>query len=146
MGIGAALISSTLTRSRCEQHPAMSKPTTTDANTAAALETLRLLGAQPELSQRQLSQALGLSLGKTHYVLRALLDKGLLKAENFKRSDNKVAYAYLLTPKGIKAKLRMTRQFLARKETEFELLQATIAQLRREVDPEGSAEHPRSKP
>lgn len=104
--------------------------------------TLRLLAAQPELSQRQLSQALGLSLGKTHYVLHALLDKGLLKIENFRRNDNKLAYAYLLTPKGLREKLRLTRSFLARKEEEFELLQTTIAQLRLEVQhtqPPGSS-------
>lgn len=108
-------------------------PSTTDTDAAASLEALRLLAAKPELSQRQLSQALGLSLGKTHYLLHALLDKGLVKIENFKRSDNKMAYAYLLTPKGLKAKIQFTRAFLARKEAEFKLLQSTIAQLRQEV-------------
>ena len=108
-------------------------PATIDTDAAAQLDTLRLLAAQPELSQRQLSQALGLSLGKTHYVLHALLDRGLVKIENFRRNDNKLAYAYLLTPKGMKEKLRMTRSFLARKEAEFELLQSTIARLRHEV-------------
>src|SRR5512146_869315 len=102
---------------------------TVDADTAASLETLRLLAERPELSQRQLSQALGLSLGKTHYVLHALLDKGLVKISNFRRNDNKLAYAYLLTPKGMKEKLRLTSRFLARKEAEFELLRTTIAQL-----------------
>lgn len=106
-----------------------------DADAAASLEALRLLAEQPELSQRQLSRALGLSLGKTHYILHALLDKGLVKIQNFKRSDRKMAYAYLLTPKGISTKLHLTRSFLARKEAEFELLRATIAQLRREVQP-----------
>ena len=104
-----------------------------DADTARALEAMRLLAARPELSQRELSRALGLSLGKTHYVLHALLDKGLVKIRNFRRNDNKLAYAYLLTPKGVKAKLQLTRRFLARKEAEFELLQTTIAQLRHEV-------------
>jgi EPS-associated MarR family transcriptional regulator len=105
----------------------------TDADTARALEAMRLLAARPELSQRELSRALGLSLGKTHYVLHALLDKGLVKIRNFRRNDNKRAYAYLLTPKGVKTKLQLTRRFLARKEAEFELLQTTIAQLRHEV-------------
>ena len=108
-------------------------PPPADADTALSLEAMRLLAAQPELSQRELSRALGLSLGKTHYVLHALLDKGLLKIENFRRNDNKVAYAYLLTPKGVREKLRLTRSFLARKEAEFEHLQFTIAQLRAEV-------------
>ena len=104
-----------------------------DSDTAATLEALRLLAAQPQLSQRQLSRELGLSLGKTHYVLHALLDKGLLKIENFKRSDNKSAYAYLLTPKGFRTKVQMTRAFLIRTENEFERLRATIASLRQEV-------------
>jgi len=104
-----------------------------DPDTAATLDALRLLAAQPELTQRELSKALGLSLGKTHYVLHALLDKGLVKIENFRRADNKKAYAYLLTPKGVKAKLQLTRRFLARKEAEFELLRTTIANLRNEV-------------
>jgi EPS-associated MarR family transcriptional regulator len=112
-----------------------SQSSISDADAAASLEALRLLAEQPELSQRQLSRALGLSLGKTHYILHALLDKGLVKIQNFKRSDRKMAYAYLLTPKGISTKLQLTRSFLARKEAEFELLRATIARLRREVQP-----------
>lgn len=99
----------------------------------SSLSVLRLLAEQPNLSQRALSRALGLSLGKTHYLLHALLDKGLIKAQNFKRNDNKLAYAYLLTPKGLREKLAMTRSFLARKEIEFEELQATIDALRQEV-------------
>jgi EPS-associated MarR family transcriptional regulator len=98
-----------------------------------ALEALRLLASDPHMSQRRLSQAMGLSLGKTHYVVHALLERGLVKIDNFKRSDRKLAYAYVLTPKGLKEKLRLTRFFLQRKEAEFELLQATIAQLRQEV-------------
>lgn len=111
-------------------------PTLNDAETAVTLDALRLLAERPELSQRQLSQALGLSLGKTHYVLHAMLDKGLVKIENFKRSDHKLAYAYLLTPKGLREKVRLTRAFLARKEAEFTTLQATIARLRQEVQQE----------
>lgn len=104
-----------------------------DGDSAALLEALRALSTDPQLSQRQLSQALGLSLGKTHYVLHALLDKGLVKVQNFRRSDNKLAYAYLLTPKGMNEKLAMTRAFLARKEAEFEELHSTIEQLRLEI-------------
>jgi EPS-associated MarR family transcriptional regulator len=113
-----------------------------DADTDRALEAMRLLAVRPELSQRELSRALGLSLGKTHYVLHALLDKGLVKIRNFRRNDNKLAYAYLLTPKGVKAKLQLTTRFLVRKEAEFELLQTTIAQLRHEV----SAAHRAGEP
>lgn len=100
---------------------------------AARLAALRLLAEQPQLSQRELSAALGLSLGKTHYVLHALLDKGLVKASNFTRSDRKLAYAYVLTPSGLREKLRLTRGFLSRKEHEFEMLKTTIADLRAEL-------------
>lgn len=101
---------------------------------ATRLAVLRLLALQPTLSQRELSIALGVSLGKTHYLLHAFLDKGLLKARNFHRSDNKVAYAYILTKKGLSEKLRMTRSFLMRKEMEFENLRCTIDSLRIELD------------
>jgi EPS-associated MarR family transcriptional regulator len=101
--------------------------------TEATLDALRLLAERPELSQRQLSRELRLSLGKTHYVLHALLDKGLVKIKNFKRSDNKLAYAYLLTPKGLRERLQLTRDFLACKEVEFERLRQTIAELREEL-------------
>lgn len=99
----------------------------------AHLAALRLLADRPQLSQRELSASLGLSLGKTHYVLHALLDKGLVKARNFKRSDNKLAYAYVLTPSGLGEKLRLTRAFLARKEQEYVSLCSQIAALRSEL-------------
>ena len=101
---------------------------------APQLALLRVLSEKPDMSQRELSRALGLSLGKTHYVLHALLDRGLVKARNFTRSDNKMGYSYFLTPKGLVEKLQMTRNFLRRKEVEFARLQATIAALRAEVD------------
>jgi len=101
---------------------------------AASLAVLRLLEADPSLTQRGLSRALGLSLGKTHYVLHALLDKGWVKVGNFRRSDHKVAYAYVLTPSGLREKLRLTRNFLKRKETEYERLQTVIAELRADLE------------
>lgn len=107
---------------------------TVDAEVSATLETLRVLADRPDLTQRQLSQALGLSLGKTHYVLHALLDKRLVKIENFNRSNNKLAYAYLLPPSGIKAKARLTREFLSRKIYQFETLRVEIEALRREAE------------
>lgn len=115
---------------------------TSEGEAALMLEALRLLEGDPQLSQRQLSRALGLSVGKTHYVLHALLGKGLVKVQNFRRSDNKMAYAYLLTPEGVREKLAMTREFLARKEAEYVRLQSTIEQLRREIQaarPSGAA-------
>jgi len=92
----------------------------------------------PEASQRSLAVRLGVSLGKVNYCMRALIDKGWVKVENFRRSDNKWAYAYLLTPSGAVAKMRLTRDFLARKEQEFESLQAEIDALRMEVAAQGS--------
>jgi EPS-associated MarR family transcriptional regulator len=100
----------------------------------ARLAVLRLLAERPDITQREMSKALGLSLGKTHYVLHALLDKGLVKARNFTRSDRKSAYAYVLTPRGIVEKVRLTKAFLARKEAEFDLLRRTIATLKDELD------------
>lgn len=98
---------------------------------------LRLLEQDPNLSQRALSQQLGISLGKTHYVLQALLGKGLLKMRNFERSDHKLAYSYLLTPAGMLEKARMTRDFLRRKEDEFQTLRRVIDQLHRELEADG---------
>jgi EPS-associated MarR family transcriptional regulator len=103
------------------------------ADDAAQLQVMRLLQAQPTLSQRELAQALGLSLGKVNYCLRALMDRGWVKANNFRRSNNKMAYAYVLTPRGLREKLAMTRRFLAAKEAEFERLRTTIDGLRAEL-------------
>lgn len=94
---------------------------------------LRLLEADPQLSQRDLAHQLGISLGKVNYCLRALIEKGWVKAANFRRSSNKVAYAYLLTPRGIEEKARVTAQFLMRKVAEYEALEKEIENLRREV-------------
>jgi EPS-associated MarR family transcriptional regulator len=107
---------------------------------AARLAVLRILSEQPNLSQRELSRDLGLSLGKTHYLLHALLDKGLVKARNFRRSDRKLAYAYVLTPGGLREKLRLTREFLAHKESEYLALRLTIDALRAELAQQGSGE------
>lgn len=76
---------------------------------------------------------LGISLGKTNYCLKALIDKGLVKARNFHRNPNKLGYAYLLTPEGIQAKVRITRAFLQRKRAEFEALEEEIWRLSEEV-------------
>lgn len=100
---------------------------------SADLDLLRLLERHPEYSQRQLSSELGVSLGKTHYLLKALLDKGLVKAQNFRRADNKLAYLYVLTPTGGLQKMQLTRSFLARKEQEFVSLREQIAALRGEL-------------
>lgn len=94
---------------------------------------LRLLEAQPELSQRDLARGLGTSLGKLNYCLNALIDKGWVKVRNFRNNRNKLGYAYLLTPRGIEHKATITGQFLQRKMAEYEALKGEIEQLRREV-------------
>jgi EPS-associated MarR family transcriptional regulator len=94
---------------------------------------LGLLAQRPDISQRQLSRELGVSLGKTNYCLQALLQKGWIKVENFKNSRNKIAYTYLLTPEGIDRKARIAVRFLKRKTAEFEAIKQEIEQLRREV-------------
>lgn len=102
------------------------------------LQLLRLLEDNPRVSQRELAQSLGISLGKANYCLRALIGKGLVKARNFRDSDNKRAYLYVLTPQGIEARARLTARFLARKISEYESLKAEIEQLRREVSTQAS--------
>lgn len=102
------------------------------------LKVLRLLEANPRMSQRELAQALGASLGKTNYCLKALLDKGLLKMQNFQSSKRKLAYAYLLTPAGISEKSAITARFLRRKMEEYELLKADIESLQQETYENGN--------
>ena len=97
------------------------------------LRILRLLTESPDLSQRELAHRLGLSLGKMNYCLRALIDKGWVKVNNFRNSQNKLAYAYVLTPSGFRAKGSATTAFLRRKQEEFAELESQIAELRREV-------------
>ena len=97
-------------------------------------ELLRQLTTHPEASQRNLASRLGISVGKLNYCLRALIEKGWVKVKNFRRSDNKLAYAYVLTPSGAAAKLFLARQFLASKEREYEVLVAEIQTLRMELD------------
>lgn len=94
---------------------------------------LRTLEANPRTSQRELADSMGMSLGKANYCLKALLDKGLIKMQNFRNSRNKLAYAYLLTPAGVAAKTSLTARFLKRKMAEYEALRVEIEELRREV-------------
>ena len=94
---------------------------------------LKILEQQPNLTQRQLSQALGISLGKTNYLLKSLIDVGWIKLDNFQSSDNKWGYAYFLTPTGVAEKAAITLRFLKRKKQEYDNLQTEIAKLQREV-------------
>jgi EPS-associated MarR family transcriptional regulator len=95
---------------------------------------LRLLQDSPDVSQRELAHKLGVSNGKLHYCMRALIDKGLVKLGNFAHSKHHMGYAYLLTPKGMAQKARMASTFLKRKLTEYEALRAEIAALQGESE------------
>ena len=86
------------------------------------LEILRNIEANPNVTQRQMAKDLGMSLGKTNYLIQALLAKGFIKINNFKRSDNKLGYLYLLTPKGIETRTKLTLLFLQRKSEEYNKL------------------------
>ncbi|MRH78493.1 MarR family EPS-associated transcriptional regulator [Spiribacter sp. C176] len=99
---------------------------------------LNVLHEDPNMSQRALARELGVSLGKANYCLRALGAKGLIKLQNFQQSNRKLRYAYLLTPKGIEEKTRLTWRFLRRKEAEYEALEQEIAQLRASVEGRGT--------
>jgi len=94
---------------------------------------LKLIEANPDISQRELARQMGVSLGKANYCLKALMEKGFVKLENFRNSSNKLAYAYLLTPAGLEEKARVTLAFLRRKEREYETIKDEISRLRVEV-------------
>ena len=96
-------------------------------------KVIKLIEQDAEISQRELSRELGVSLGKVNYCLRALIDKGWVKAKNFKNSQNKLAYRYVLTPEGIQKRTELTSRFLKRKLAEYDRLQLEIKNLRDEV-------------
>lgn len=101
---------------------------------------LKLLAEEPQISQRDLARRLSISVGKANYCLSALVEKGLVKIDNVRKVGNKLAYAYLLTPRGIEEKTRITVGFLQRKMREYGDLQQEIEVLRREVMATGSGE------
>ena len=101
------------------------------------LKVIRLLETNSQLSKREMAKSLGVSLGKLNYVLNALIEKGVVKTQNFTRSDNKRAYAYLLTTKGLAEKASLTRNFLYRKIEEYDLIKKEIAELRKEINNTG---------
>lgn len=102
---------------------------------------MRALERNPRLSQRELARELGISLGKANYCLKALIEKGLVKARNFSSNPNKMGYAYILTPSGIEEKASITMRFLRRKVDEYERLEREIEHLRREVAAFHGTEH-----
>lgn len=99
---------------------------------------MRLVEAQPDISQRDLAEKLGISLGALNYCLNALMDKGFVKLENFQNSKHKFKYAYILTPSGIAEKVSITGRFLKRKLQEYEALKAEIDSLKSQVRKESA--------
>jgi EPS-associated MarR family transcriptional regulator len=100
---------------------------------AAHYAVMRLIQETPDISQRQLAQKLGISASSVNYCLKALVNKGWVKMQNFSKSRRKLSYAYLLTPQGLTEKAVLTQQFLSRKQAEYEALKAEIEQLQAEV-------------
>ncbi len=90
---------------------------------------LSLLEQNPDMSQRDLAKALGVSLGGVNYSLKALMDRGMVKVQNFSKSERKLAYAYVLTPQGLAEKTKLTARFLKRKMEEYEALKSEIDSL-----------------
>ena len=110
------------------------KPLGGTAPDVSMLHALRLLEVRPDRTQREMARELGMSLGKANYVLRALLAKGLVKAQSFQRNANKRGYVYLLTAEGAAAKARLTREFLALKIREYDALRLEIDRLTHESE------------
>jgi MarR family transcriptional regulator, temperature-dependent positive regulator of motility len=100
---------------------------------AAETQVLRDISKNPHISQREIASRNGISLGKANYIIRSLIEKGHVKLHNFKESKNKKGYMYLLTPKGITAKARLTAEYLGIKMKEYEKLQRELNELKKEV-------------
>lgn len=94
----------------------------------------KLVEENPDMSQRELAKLMGISVGKLNYCLKALIDIGMIKMGNFARSQHKLGYVYILTPMGIAEKSKVTARFLARKEAEYEALEAELNSLRAEAE------------
>lgn len=104
-----------------------------DVNNLLSFQVIKVLEKAPEQSQRALSEQCGVSLGSVHYCLNALIEKGYVKAKNFRNAQNKLAYAYVLTPSGLNLKKELTVAFLKRKQAEYEALQKEITALKKEL-------------
>ena len=105
------------------------KKTKNNSRADMRLRVVRLLNDDPALSQRDIAERLNVSLGSVNYCVKALIEKGWVKVNNFRRSDNKLGYAYVLTPYGVAQKIVQSKQFLQRKINEYEQLKAEIASL-----------------
>ena len=100
----------------------------------ARFRVLSLVQKHPHLSQREVAQMLGVSLGQTNFLLKALIQKGLIKVGNFRKSDNRLRYVYVLTPSGVAERAALTSSFLKRKIKEYETLKSEIESLRQEAE------------
>ena len=98
----------------------------------AKLRVLQIISSSPQMTSRELAEKVGISNGSAYYLLTSLIDKGFVKLENFKKSDQKIKYYYLLTPKGIREKSFITSKFIVRKKQEYELLKKEITELERD--------------
>ena len=102
-------------------------------NSELSIKIIRELEKAPEQRQRALSKQCGVSVGSIHYCIKALVEKGYVKARNFKNAQKKLAYAYILTPSGINLKKVLTLAFLKRKHAEYEALQKEIKALKKDL-------------
>lgn len=117
----------------CVKASSLRLPVCNSLKDSVTYHLFKLLEQNPGLSQRQLAREMGISLGKTNYCLRALIDRGWIKAENFRQSPNKTRFTYILTPKGLEEKSLVTARFLRQKLQEYEKLKAEIEQLLEEA-------------
>ena len=106
---------------------------TNDFDRTEVIQLLREIEKTPEMTQRELSSRLGISLGKVNFLIKALIDKGFIKLTNFKKANNKYAYLYILTPHGIEEKAIITYHFLKRKMKEYDELEKEIRMLKEEL-------------
>ena len=118
------------------QAPSTSRQTRQQEDTRFRL--MKILHANPNISQREMAKALGISFGGVNYCLNALMAKGLVKVQNFSQSQNKFGYVYLLTPAGIAEKMSLTGSFLKRKMDEYEALRVEIDTLQSEIEAKNS--------
>jgi len=111
----------------------MNNPKNDILNHEKILYVLKELEQNPQSTQRDLAQKLGISLGKINFLINALIDKGIIEAKNFKNAKNKLAYMYLFTPQGVKTKIQLTQQFFAWKVQEYERLKKEIEDFQKEI-------------
>jgi EPS-associated MarR family transcriptional regulator len=115
----------------------MPAPQSKDFERTEVIQLLREIEKTPDMTQRELSSRLGISLGKVNFLIKALIDKGFIKLTNFKKANNKYAYLYVLTPHGIEERAVITYRFLKRKMKEYDELEHEIRMLKQELDTTG---------